>query len=82
MAARFSFLVLITFIMTTWRVRDYLVKAAKVMGQSGEKILAATLGNPLAFIFAWYYAYDLKKKYDNFRNQPPTNRPTPSKTPY
>jgi hypothetical protein len=61
---------LITFIMTTWRVRNYLVKSATAMGQSGKDILVFTLGNPLAMLFLWYYSFALKKKYDLQRKQP------------
>ena len=66
---------LITFIMTTWRVRNYLVKSATAMAQSGEDTLASTLGNPLVMFLMWYYSFALKKKYDHFRKQgQPTER--------
>ena len=66
---------LITFIMTTWRVRNYLVKSATAMAQSGEETLASTLGNPLVMFFMWYYSFALKKKYDRCLKQTqPTGR--------
>lgn len=60
---------LITFIVTTWRVRDYLVKSAIAMQQLGEDTFISSLGNPLAMLFMWYYSFDLKKKYNLLRNQ-------------
>lgn len=67
---------LITFIMTIWRVRNYLVKSAIAMDQSGEDTLTATLGNPLAILFAWYYSFALKKKYNLHRKQVQSANPS------
>lgn len=60
---------LITFLLTMWRVRNYLVKSAIAMEQSGGDALASTLGNPLAMLFIWYNSFALKKKYDLRRKQ-------------
>jgi hypothetical protein len=67
---------LITFIMTIWRVRNYLVKSAIAMEQSGGDTLAATLGNPLAMLFMWYYSFALKKKYNLLRKQAQSGNPS------
>jgi hypothetical protein len=61
---------LITFIMTTWRVRNYLLKATIAMEQSREDTFTKTLGNPFAMSFMWYYSFALIKKYDSFRRLP------------
>jgi hypothetical protein len=73
---------LITFIVTMWRVRNYLVKSAIAMEQSGEDTLTSTLGNPLAMLFGWYYSFALKKKYDLHRKQTQPTNPSGSDVTY
>ncbi|OEU60755.1 MAG: hypothetical protein BBJ57_03265 [Desulfobacterales bacterium PC51MH44] len=73
---------LITFIITTGRVRNYQVKSAIAMEQSGEDTLTSTLGNPLAMLFMWYYSFALKKKYDLHRKQTQPSNPSSSDVTY
>jgi hypothetical protein len=55
---------LITFIMTLWKIRIYLAKAAKVMDLPANKILLSTLSNPLAVFFVWVHSIMVIKKFN------------------
>lgn len=54
---------LVTFIMTLWRIRFYLVKAALVMDLSANKILSSTLSSPLGIFFVWIHSFLLIRKF-------------------
>lgn len=62
-AILFNVSLLITFIMTLWRIRAYLVKAAMVMDLSANKILSQTLGSPLGIFFVWIHSFLMIKKF-------------------
>lgn len=54
---------LIFFILTLWRIRAYIVKAAKLMNLPETKILFDTLFKSTAIIFVWRNAFLLIREY-------------------
>ncbi|HNV87154.1 MAG TPA: hypothetical protein PKL97_09380 [Candidatus Omnitrophota bacterium] len=62
-AVLFNVSLLITFILTLWRIRVYLVKAATVMDLSANKILRSTLSSPLGIFFVWFHSVTLVRKF-------------------
>lgn|GEM_PF-6540501 len=60
----FNVSLLITFIMTLWRIRAYLVKSATVMDLSPNKVLSSTLSNPFGVFFVWIHSILIIKKFN------------------
>ncbi len=54
---------LITFIMSLWRMRAYIVKSAIAMEKSGADYFLSTLGRPSAILMVWYHSHELRKRY-------------------
>jgi len=54
---------LITFILTLWRTRAYVVKSSIAMSQCGMQALYSTLGGPASIFFVWYNAYQVRQQY-------------------
>lgn len=59
----FNVALLITFIMTIWRIRAYIVKSATAMDLSAHKYLLSTLFHPLAIFFIWIHSISLMRKF-------------------
>ena len=59
----FNVTLLITFIMTIWRIRAYIVKSATAMDLSANKYLLSTLFHPLAIFFVWIHSFSLIRKF-------------------
>ena len=55
---------LITFIMTLWRIRMYLIRAASLMDLSPNRVLASTLFSPLGIFFVWIHSFLIVRKFD------------------
>jgi len=58
---------LVTTIMTFWRIRAYIVKSAKVMNLPANKYFFSTLFHPLGLVFVWVHAINLIKKYRHYK---------------
>jgi hypothetical protein len=54
---------LITFILTLWRTRIYVVKSCVAMSQSGREAFYSTVGSPESILFVWYNAYQVRQEY-------------------
>lgn len=54
---------LIAFILTLWRIRFYIVKAAKAMDLPMNAYLLPTLFNPIGVFFVWTHAIALIRKF-------------------
>jgi hypothetical protein len=58
-------LFLIGFILTLWRVRAYITKAAIAMELSGRKYFLTTLFHPMSVFFVWFNSFKLIKMFKN-----------------
>lgn len=56
-------LFLIGFILTLWRVRAYITKAAIAMELSGEKYFLTTLSHPVGIFFVWFNSFKITKMF-------------------
>ncbi len=54
---------LITFILTLWRIRFYLVRAVVLLDLSSNKVLASTLGSPIGVLFVWFHSILILRKF-------------------
>ncbi|MBN1393194.1 MAG: hypothetical protein JW947_10385 [Sedimentisphaerales bacterium] len=59
----FNVFFLIGFILTLWRVRAYITKAAIAMELSGEKYFLTTLFHPMSVFFVWFNSFKLIKMF-------------------
>jgi hypothetical protein len=58
---------LITFIMTIWRIRAYIVKVATSLDFHATGFLVSTLFHPLAIFMVWIHSFFLIKEFDRRR---------------
>ncbi|PWB72523.1 hypothetical protein C3F09_06545 [candidate division GN15 bacterium] len=54
---------LISFIMTLWRARVYVVKSCVVLSRSGQEVLFSMLGGPASILHVWRNAYCVRQQY-------------------